>query len=165
MNLTLLLGGLSHSDTMLCRSAGGIKQTLVRVAVVAKFVEHEFGQPVGRVVFTQVVADGTVPDKMVRQLIHHLLGATDPGRGIPPAELGRVLDAIEKRLHKPELERWWMDHLVIAACSQYALDDPDGILGLTHARFGRLAGKDAPEGAEREPTLLWTAWVGARRGR
>ncbi|MCZ6574397.1 MAG: hypothetical protein O7C98_14665 [Planctomycetota bacterium] len=115
--------------------------------------------------YTQVVADGTVPDKMVRQLIHHLLGATDPGRGIPPAELGRVLDAIEKRLRTPELERWWMDHLVIAACSQYALDDPDGILGLTHARFGRLAGKDAPEGAEREPTLLWTAWVGARRER
>ena len=79
--------------------------------------------------------------------------------------LNPLLDALEARMDTAELRRDWIDNLVIVACSQYALDDPGGILGLTHARFRRLAGKEAPDGAEREPALLWTAWVSARRGR
>ena len=55
------------------RAAGGVEQALVRVAVVAEFFKREFRQPVGRVVFAQIVADG-LGKKLLVELLEQVAG-------------------------------------------------------------------------------------------
>ena len=52
------LDAIERHDKEGARAASRVKQAFVRVAVVAEFVKYQFGQPVGCVVFAEVVTDG-----------------------------------------------------------------------------------------------------------
>jgi hypothetical protein len=95
-------------------------------------------------------------------LARFVLSPHDPGRGIPPERLERLLDALEAAASAPELERALVDNLVILACAQYGTEAGTEFLGLANRRLLRLAGARAPRGVEARAGVLWPVWAAER---